>query len=638
MKVKPTDSPIDKIIMKTKDRSSVKEELVEWWTEFDEMKVAAGLCSTAAYLKTSQTWRVRQIATSIRLYANLPVYSYAGSNTSKMDETKTLPQDRPSFNLVQSATDTLVARHGQNRPMPKFLTDAGDYKQRHLAEKLNHFIGGEFYQTKTYQKATQCLKDALVTGTGCLKVYENSDHKVAIDRVGVADLYVDLNDAVNGEPTQLYQLKLMDRKKVMARFPKQKKTIAGAQNAFPDNDHNSGRSIADQIMVVEAWKLPSGKDAGDGRHAIACVNGLLIDESYDKEDFPFIFLHYNEPFRGFFGRGIAAQLFGIQMGLDRIMYTISKSIQTVGVPRVFIEEGSKVSAAAQNNEIGSIIKYRGTKPTYEVAPCNAPEMYNERTNLIGYAFQQTGISQMQAAGQKPTGLNSGEAQRVYDDISTDRQNELSRKYDQVFIDLAYKITNLAKEIAERDGKYSTVYPNKNGTKEVDLPEAKFLNDPFIIQVFNESSLPRDPAGRAQSIIERVQSGMLTLKEGRRLLGSLDEDQMDQLANASEERIFKYLDLIVEEGTYTPPDQWMNFDLGMQLTVQYYNLYVAAKLEEDKAQMLRDFWTQLNALKMAMSPPMPAMPMAPGQGAPTALPQPNVTNPMVPNTPAGAAVA
>ena len=114
--------------------------------------------------------------------------------------------------------------------------------------------------------------------------------------------------------------------------------------------------------------------------------------------------------------------------------------------------------------------------------------------------------------------------------------------------------------------------------------------------------------------------------------------MDQLANASEERIFKYLDLIVEEGTYTPPDQWMDFDLGMQLTVQYYNLYVAAKLEEDKAQMLRDFWTQLNALKMAMTPPMPAMPMAPGQGAPTALPQPNVTNPMVPNTPAGAAVA
>ena len=199
MKVKPTDSPIDKIIMKTKDRSSVKEELVEWWTEFDEMKVAAGLCSTAAYPKTPQTWRERQIATSIRLYAGLPVYSYAGSNTSKMDETKTLPQDRPSFNLVQSATDTLVARHGQNRPMPKFLTDAGDYKQRHLAEKLNHFIGGEFYQTKTYQKATQCLKDALVTGTGCLKVYENSDHKVAIDRVGVADLYVDLNDAINGE-------------------------------------------------------------------------------------------------------------------------------------------------------------------------------------------------------------------------------------------------------------------------------------------------------------------------------------------------------------------------------------------------------------------------------------------------------
>ena len=48
-----------------------------------------------------------------------------------------------------------------------------------------------------------------------------------------------------------------------------------------------------------------------------------------------------------------------------------------------------------------------------------------------------GVSAMQATSQKPEGLNSGAAIRSYDDISTDRFAELSKKYDSVFVDLAY---------------------------------------------------------------------------------------------------------------------------------------------------------------------------------------------------------
>ena len=95
----------------------------------------------------------------------LSIYSYAGSNVSKMNLTKTLPDDRPTFNLVQACTDTIVSRLSQNKPQPKFLTDNADYKQRHLAQKLNQFVLGEFYQTKMYEKAVKMLRDAIVMGT-----------------------------------------------------------------------------------------------------------------------------------------------------------------------------------------------------------------------------------------------------------------------------------------------------------------------------------------------------------------------------------------------------------------------------------------------------------------------------------------
>lgn len=633
MKISKGKGPVEKIKMNTKSKhdNNGYGELAEWWTEKDAAKRALQLCGTASYLKTQQTYRMRQLACDVRLYSGLSIYSYAGSNVSKMDRTKTLPDDRPTFNLISSCVDTLVSRITQAEPQPKFLTDGADYKQRHLAQQLNQFILGEFYQTRAYQKGAQMLRDSLVMGPGALKVYEGDDKKVALDKVLCTDLFVDENDALNGDPQQLYQLKLVDRKKLIACYPKKEGAIEDTPQSYPDNSPDSGRTAADQVMVVEGWKLPSGDDPDApgyylGRHTLATVNGEIFDEVWNKPKFPFVFMNYDDPFLGFWGRGIATRQFGTQLTLNRILYTIARAITLVGVPRVFIEQNSKVVKAHNNNEIGVIVTYSGTKPNYEVAPCNAPELYEERDKLIQYGFQSEGISSMQATSQKPAGLNSGEAIRSYDDMNTDRFALTSKKYSNIYKDLAYLITDVAMDIAKRDGKYQTVYPNKDGTKEIDLPNMKFLKDPFVIQCFDESSLPRTPAGRMEKVTEQVQAGMLTLKEARRLMRFPDLEQNEKLDNASEERIFKILDQIVEKGRYTAPDSFMDLELATTLTVQYINLYLAANLEENKEDMLRDFFSAVQALKAAAMPP--PMAMAP---VPTANPEPNATSPMIPNT-------
>lgn len=637
MKITKGKGSPDKIKMKTKagpDGTGGQAMLAEWWKAEDDSQLASELCGTAAYLKQNQTYRIRQLAVDVRMYSGLSVYSYAGSNVSKMDKTRTLPDDRPTFNLIESCVDTLVSRLSQNEPAPKFLTDGADYKQRHLAQKLNQFILGEFYQTKAYEKAKKMFRDGCVMGGGALKIYEGDDNRVCIDRVLQTDLYVDDNGSLNGEPQQLIQLKLMDRDKLMAQNPKEKKIIAGAPNAYPDNAPDTGRTISDQVMVVEGWKLPSGPDPEalgyvPGRHTIATQNGIIWDKPWTKPKFPFVFFNYSDPFLGFWGQGIATRLFGTQVSLNRILYTITRAIQLVGVPRVFIDQSSKVVKAHNNNEIGVIITYSGTKPSYEVAPCNAPELYAERDKLIDYGFRQEGISDMQATGSKPKGLDSGEAIRSYDDVNSDRFAELSKRYENIFIELAYQVTDVAMDIAKREGKYQTVYPNKDGTKEIDLPKMSFLKDPFVIQCFTESSLPRTPAGRIATVTEQVQAGMLTLKEGRRLMKFPDLEANERLDNASEERIFKVLDEIVEDGKYTPPDPFMDLELATTLVVQYINLYRAANLEQAKDDMLETFFNQIQTLKQAAMPPQPpAMP-----AAPQAVPEPPPSSPLVPNSPA-----
>lgn len=626
MKVSPSKRP-NSITMKTKPTSETMV-LSPWWEEKDPDKSAALMLTSAAYLKETQAYRYRQAAIYARLYGNQSLYSFAGSNINKMDQTYGLPQERPTFNLIQSVTDTLVSRISQSRPQPVFLTDNADYRQRNLAKKLNNFILGEFFQTKAYELATTALRDALVEGTGVIHTFETPDHKVGLERVLLTELLIDPNEAMYGDPRQLYRIKLVDRDVLIANFPKFKDKLEMAAKGYPDNSADSSKTVSDLIMVVEGWHLRSGTNAKDGRHTLACSSGFLIDEEWTKDRFPFSFLHYAPRLLGFWAQGVAEQLMGTQMELNSILYTISRAIKLVGVPRVFQEDGSKVMSAAHNNEIGVIVKYRGVKPTYEVAPCNAPELYAERDKLIQYGYQQSGVSALQASSQKPQGLDSGEAIRTYDDISTDRFASLSRRYDNLFIDLAYQVIDLAKDISIEQGSYLTVYPNKNGTKEIDLPKADLLEDTFVIQCFTQSSLPKDPAGRLAKVTEMIQSGMITMEEGRRLLDYPDLEQVEKLANASEERIFQTLDDIIETGKYTPPDSFMNLDLATKLTTQYINLYTSAKLEESKAEKLRDFFNQIQTIKQASMPPQQPG-MAP---APQANPEPAPTSPLVPNSP------
>lgn len=629
MKLKNDKDTREKVKFKTKDIAG-NLVLSPWWEENTPDKAAMMLLTSAAYLKESQSYRYKQAATYARLYGNQSLYSFAGANSTRADETKGMPLDRPTFNLIQSVTDTLVSRISQSRPQPVFLTDNGDYKQRKLGKDLGNFMMGEFFRTKTYAHATTALRDACVEGTGVLHVYETPDRLVGIERVLLTELLVDPNEAMYGEPRQLYRLKLVDRKMLMANFPKYANKIEDAPKASPDNSPDSSKTVSDLVMVVEGWHLPSGKGMKDGRHMLSCAAGSLVDEDYDKDRFPFSFLHYSPRLLGFWSQGVAEQLMGTQLDLNSILYTISRAIKLVGVPRVFVDDASKVVSSHLNNEVGVIIKYRGTKPIYEVAPSNSQDLYAERDKLIAYGYQQSGVSALQASSQKPQGLDSGEAIRTYDDISTDRFATLSRRYDDLFVDLAYQVIDLAKDIAERDNKYSTVFPNKNGTKQIDLPKADLLKDSYIIQCFTQSSLPKDPAGRLSKVTEMIQSGMVTVSEGRRLLDYPDLDQVEKLANAGEERILSILDDIIDTGKYTPPDPFMDLALAETLTTQYINLYSQAKLEESKTQKLRDFFSQIQAIKQAAQPPPEAPPQGAPANAPQATPEALPTSPLISN--------
>ncbi|CAM6002763.1 unnamed protein product [Sphagnum balticum] len=360
----------------------------------------------------------------------------------------------------------------------------------------------------------------------------------------------------------------------LALFPEKAELVLKAQHGNVDTTPLSTMTSSDQFIISEGWHLPSSKDAKDGRHVIACSAGVLLDEPWEKMRFPFVKLSYNENMVGWFAQGLAEILMPTQMEIYKLLIIASQSIELMGVPRIFIDEMSKVLETAFNNNIA--------------------------------------------------GLNSGEAIRSFDDLQTDRFANLSRKYQSVFPELAYMMIEDASELVEEFGSYTTVYPNKDGTRVVDLPKAKMLKESYIIECFDESALPRDPAGRQAKLSEMLAANEITQQEFRRLSRFPDLEQSDRLANALEERILNNLDSIVENGKagFSPPDPFIldPTDLATTLTVQYINEYAIANLEESKMQLLRDYYTQVQNLKQMATPPTPMpIPQPPGSGMPAVAP-------------------
>lgn len=619
------------IIAKTKSKSKVDEtnQAFKWWLAQTDDELCKQLLSTTAYLKKTSQIRIRQASIYSRLHSGKPLYNYL-ANVGTLDNSQQLPIGRPTANVCYSCTDTLVSRITQDRPKPTFLTDNGHYKERHLSQQMNNFIMGEFFRMKTYELGALSLRDACVISDGLIKVFRKDD-KVCSERTLATELLVDYNDAYYGMPRSLIQMKLIDRDEALGLTPKSADVILKAQHGNVDNTPLSTETVSDQFIVSEGWRLPSGKDTKDGRHVIVCSAGVLLDEPWNKQGFPFAKIGYNPNMVGWFSQSLCEILMPTQMEIYKMLIIASQSIELMGVPRILIDEFSAILETAFNNNIGSIIKYKNKPPEFVNPMSNPPEIYEWIKWLIENSYQMSGISAMAAASKKPAGLNSGAAIRSYDDLQTDRFAALQKRYQNFYTDLAYLVVDCASDIAKDTGEYLTVYPNKDGTREVDLPEAVVLRDTYIIQCFEESSLPRDPAGRQARLSEMLAAGEITNQEFRRLSALPDLQQSDSLANALEERILKSLDDIVEKGKrgYNPPDAFIldPSDLATTLCVNYINKYIITDIEESKMTLLRDWFTHVQVLKKQALPPAPPAPaLAQGSGVPVNEPQAPVAPP------------
>ena len=592
------------------------KKLGYWWNE--KTNPHDLVFEVVEHLTDNQGYHSTNNINHARLYGNVSYRDLGGGNMAQ--SAKTSAKNRVTLNIIQSMCDTVTARVAKAKPMATYLTTGGNWEMQRKAKRLTKFTAGQFYGSKIYEVAPRVFLDACVFGSGVMKVFEY-DGEITCERVFPDEIVVDDLEARYGNPRQMFQRKIVDKEVLSSLFPEFADQI---KEASPIEDNDSIYKASEQVECIEAWHLPSAKGAKDGRHVIAIENATLMDDSWERDGFPFAFIHWTNRLLGFWGQGLAEQLTGIQVEINRLLRNIQQQMH-LATPKVFVESGSKISKAHINNEIWGVIEYAGTPPQFFVPKTVSGEFFSHLDRLFNRAYEIAGVSQLAAGAKKPAGLESGVALREFQDIESERFLMVAKAYEQLFLDAAAQMVDIAREVSARGESFEVISHGDDDIEKIKWSDINLKRDEYVMKVYPTSLLPTTPAAKLQKVIEMLQAGMLSQQEARALLDYPDLAAVNDMATASQEIFSMMIERILEKGIYQPPEPYMNLAMGIQMMQSAYLRAKINSVPEDRLELFRRFIEdsigmlaamQAGAQQPAMGPMGPG-PEAPQQGAPPA---------------------
>lgn len=588
---------IEKYVGPKEQTNDIKSK---WWNQKSD-QMYQHINGVVNAIDQSQSYRRTRNLAYARLYSNMDFRNFYGTSFSQNVNL----QNRVTLNVVKSCVDTVCAKISKNKPKPMFLTENGNFTQQTRAKNLTKYIEGIFHSENIYEKAQKMFMDSCVLGTGVLKFFVQ-DNQIKVEWIIADEIKVDDTEGMYGEPRQIFQTKYIHKDVLTELFPEYAQKIKQATGGVKD-DYT--KNSADMIQVVEAWHIRSSSDSKDGKHAISIENCTLFEEEWTKDYFPFVFFRWSPRLLGFYGSGIPEEIRGLQIEVNKLLINIQRAQHLQSHPKAFVEANSMVNSAHINNEDGGIIKYTGTKPSFEVPQAMSQEVYMHLENLYRKAFEIVGISQLSATGKKPAGLDAAVALREYNDIETERFILCAQRYEQTFLTASKIIIDLSRDLYKDNPELKSNYKGKKFIEKINWKDVDLEDDKFIMTLFPVSALPSTPAGKLQFVQELIQSGFIDQDMGISLLDFPDVDSYMNLRNAAMDDIKMILEQMLNDGIYESPDPRLNLQLAFQMTQSTYLRSKVNKAPEERLELLQQYMDEIETI---LNPPQaapPPMPMA-----------------------------
>lgn len=587
-------------IMASRPKRQRASKVLQWWLNDDDLRLAQELFDTVSFIYTEQNDRQEKNLRCMRLYGNM---DFAGTGPYSYNRTisPNLPENRVKYNVCSSATDTICAKISKMKPRMSFLTNGGNFSLQEEAKKLTKYILGSFKKNDIYRMHQDMFRDAAICDLSAIKHYRDGN-RIVSERVLPGEIMVETADAMYGNPMCLYQVKFVNKQDLIKEYPEDEAKIRDSAASF-DPTNSQWQTMEEEneyVIVIEAWRRPSGHKKKDGVKVIAVEYGILgKKEKYKRDYFPFTFGRWSKPQVGFYGQSLVDRLTGNQIEINKMLRIIQRSFHLGSAFKVFLEYGARVAKETINNEIGSICYYSGTKPEFYTPQTVHPEFFHHLEWLIRSSFEEAGISQLSATSRLPQGLDggSGKAIREYNDLETERFVLTAQEYENSFAETAKQYIDLSKEIAESGQDIEAVAESKRFLETIKWSDIDLQDNEYMLQMFPTSMLPSDPAGLMATIQEWINAGWIDRVYGMRLLDFPDLEGYVSLQTAAIDDLFYTADLILYKGEPQTPEPFQDLKQGIQL---FQSIYLWAKRNgapEDRLDMLRSWMAQANEMTM-----------------------------------------
>ena len=562
------------------------------WYECEKDDVHFDLFATVNEID-EQNARPALLLKNARMYTNQDIMSNSPDLMSRA--TGVLPKNRPTYNLIKSVIDTLNSRIGKAKPRPYFLTTKGDHDKQTKAKNLQQFMDGFFDKEQIYGKSKRVFRDACLFGGGMLKFFE-SEGDLKVEHINPLEIAVDEIDGMYGSPRMMYQRKWIKTTVLEAKYPKFKTEIRLAAT-------EQIRTKTMVCKVIEGWRTGPG-----GRRVIAIEEATLLDKDYSKKTFPFVKFTYEDALMGFWGEDLVEHISGLQVEINKIMRMISKAIELVAIPKVFMTNTASVPESSINNRIGQVIKHAaGQPPTFYTPTAMTPEVYKYLDWLIQTGYEIPGLSKMSATSEKPAGLSSGKALRTYQDIESDRFSITAQRWDEFFLSVCDKIVEEAAEV------YA-------GNKNVNVPGEKFLatmpwdkvnmkKDEYVLRIFSTNLLPTQPAAKLEMIREMAEMGAISPDRTMEMMDMPDTDKFMDEKNGTANLTKYHVQSIIDEGKYIAPDPKVNPIQAYEIANDRFLDYLSKDdIPDERLELLSRYIEQLEEILQPKQPKGEAPPM------------------------------
>jgi hypothetical protein len=362
----------------------------------------------------------------------------------------------------------------------------------------------------------------------------------------------------------------------------------------------------DQLLVTEAWHLPSAKDAPDGRHDIVLDNGTMVDEPWTRSSFPFRSMKSAPTLMGVRGRSVVSQLLPGQREHDKLSAKLQEAHATVGVPRIVFQKDSKISLDHVNDEVGSFLMCDGPPPTaVNWEPIHA-STYDYRDRLREEMSAEIGVSQYAAQSQIPAGMAgaSGKALEVYEDSESTRHAPLHRGLERFVLDVTDLFLDEAEVLSEEDPDFAVLVAGKNSADELKWKDVRIDREKLKLKISPVSALSKTPAAKFNQLMKLREAGEITSEEFRASFEMPDVERVNGIAVSGLESIDRKIELMIYEGEYRNPTPFDDFALAIKRGSDLYNYFDLQGAPDDRLAMVAQFVQRATELQAKASQPPP----------------------------------